>query len=111
IADRFPLPEITLMDGAATSAVTARSESNRIVHLLARLESRYYRRIARPDLLIVLRVHPDVAVQRKLGQDPESSVRPRANEIWRADWRSRGAVVVDADRPKDVVLAEVKSAI
>jgi thymidylate kinase len=111
VSDRYPLPEITLMDAAATSTLRPASPRNHILRSLTRLEDRYYRRIARPDILIVLRVDPDVAVERKRGQDAESSVRPRAEEIWRADWRALRGVVVDADQTKDDVVAQVKSAI
>ena len=59
----------------------------------------------------VLRVHPDVAVQRKAGIEPESMIRPRAEEIWQIDWNRTPAVVVDAGAPRDDVLSEIKSVI
>jgi hypothetical protein len=31
--------------------------------------------------------------------------------VWRLDWSGTPAIVIDADRPKDDVLAEVKAAI
>jgi thymidylate kinase len=78
---------------------------------LARLERRYYERIGRPDVLIVLRVDPDIAAERKRGTDEEAVVRLRSEEISRVDWSGSGAVLVDADRPKDDVLNEIKSAV
>jgi hypothetical protein len=50
-------------------------------------------------------------VERKRGLDAEASVRPRAEEIWRVDWEGLQAVVIDADRPKDEVIEDAKSAI
>jgi thymidylate kinase len=111
ITDRYPLPEITLMDGAATKEMSTSQSADRLVRYLARLEGRYYGTIARPDVLLVLRVDPDVAVERKRGLDAEASVRPRAEEIWRVDWEGLQAVVIDADRPKDEVIEDAKSAI
>ena len=78
--------------------------------MLSGLERRYYERIAAPDILIVLRVDPDLAVQRKR-EEPESFVRPRSEEIWRTDWRSTPAVVIDSGRPRDEVLSRVRSAV
>ena len=69
----------------------------------------YYDRIRYPDILIVLRVHPDIAVHRKAGVEPESTVRPRSEEIWQVDWTDTPAIVLDAGAPRDEVLSEIKS--
>jgi thymidylate kinase len=109
--DRYPLPQVSLMDGAVTARMKDPSRWGRWARLLASLERRYYDRIATPDILIVLRLDPDSAVERKRGVEPESSVRPRSEEIWEMDWRGTPAVVVDAASPKDEVLSEIKSVI
>ena len=70
-----------------------------------------YDRIRYPDILIVLRVHADIAVQRKAGVEPESTVRPRSEEIWQVDWTDTPAIVLDAGAPQDEVLSEIKSII
>jgi thymidylate kinase len=111
ISDRYPLPEITLMDGAATREMSTSPSADRLIRYLARLERRYYGTITRPDVLLVLRVDPDVAVERKRGMDAEASVRPRAEEIRRVDWQGLHAVVIDADRSKDEVINAAKLAI
>jgi hypothetical protein len=59
----------------------------------------------------VLRVDPDLAVQRKLGEERESFLRPRSEEIWRIDWRDTPAIVIDAGRPKSEVLSAIRSAV
>lgn len=111
IADRYPLPEIELMDGPLASKMVAGSDS-RIVRSLARREQRYYERIGDPDILVVLRVPPGVAAERKRGIDDEDVVRRRCEEVWHADWDRLPAVaVIDAGRSEGDVLAEVKSAI
>jgi thymidylate kinase len=109
VCDRFPLREITLMDGPATAAIGDDERWSGSVRLLAALERRYYARITYPDILLVLRVDPDLAVERKRGEQPESYLRPRSEEIWRIDWNATPAVVIDANRPKDDVLREIRS--
>jgi thymidylate kinase len=99
------------MDGAVTAHLSDPSRRGRLVAALAARERRYYERIAAPDVLIVLRVDPDLAVRRKEGVERESLVRPRAEEIWSLDWSASPALVVDADKPKDDVLRQVRSLI
>lgn len=111
LCDRYPLPEISLMDGAVTARMKDPARWGRWARSLATIERRYYDRISRPDILLVLRLDPDLAVERKRGVEPESSVRPRSEEIWRMDWRGTPATVIDAASPKDRVLSEIRTAI
>ena len=109
--DRYPLPQVTLMDGAVTARMKDPSRWGGWARSMAAMERSYYDRIASPDLLIVLRLDPDTAVERKRGVEPESSVRPRSEEIWRMDWHGSQATVVDAAPSKDQVLSEIRSVI
>ena len=109
--DRYPLPQVSLMDGAVTARMKDPSRWGGWARSMAAVERSYYDRIASPDLLIVLRLDPDTAVERKRGVEPESSVRPRSEEIWHMDWRGSQAIVVDAASPKDQVLSEIRSVI
>ena len=111
ICDRFPLPDLMHMDGAVSSRLSLPRDAGWPVRRLVALERHYYRQIVAPDVLVVLRVHPDVAVERKRELELEGFVRPRAEEIWGVPWAETTAVVVDADRPKDLVLADVKNAV
>jgi thymidylate kinase len=111
ICDRYPLPEVSLMDGAVTGRLKDPSAWGRWAAWLARIERGYYERISEPDTLVVLRVDPDTAVERRQGLEPESSVRPRSEEIWRIDWSGTAAIVIDAASSKDEVLSEVKAVI
>ncbi len=110
ICDRFPLPQVKLMDWAQVERVTQAKRPSGLVRLLIMLEMRYYRPIRPPELLIVLRVDPEVAVQRKTTEDP-ASVRARSQEIWRLDWGQTCAHVIDAGRSRAEVLSELKSLI
>jgi len=111
ICDRYPLPQVAGMDGAVTARAKDPARLRGLAKSLAAREKRYYERIRYPDVLIVLRVHPDLAVQRKAGVEPESTVRPRSEEIWQLDWADTPAIVVDAAASKDEVLCEIKSLI
>jgi hypothetical protein len=123
ILDRYPLSRVQIMDGRQTERFidqlmggpqAGQFLSPRPTHRLARalvgIEERYYRQVARPELLIVLRVDPEVAVQRKPGEDA-TSVRERTRAIWDLDWEQANAHVIDAGKPKEAVLAELKALI
>ena len=111
LADRYPVPEIRSMDGPLASRMLTTPGAGRAARFLARQEQRYYERIEDPDVLIVLRVSPEVAVERRRGIDDESEVRRRSEEIRDVDWHRISAVVIDADRPEDEVLADARSAV
>lgn len=111
LCDRFPLPEVSLMDGAVTARMKDPGAWGRWARSMAALERRYYDRIGSPDILLVLRLDPDIAVERKRGVEPESSVRPRSEEIWHIDWHGTPAVVIETDSAKEQVLSEIRSAI
>jgi thymidylate kinase len=103
ICDRFPVPQLQLMDAPRVERLLPGAG------MLARLERRYYRAM-RADLLIVLRVDPEIAVARK-PDEPADFVRTRWREIWDVDWSAVPAQVIDASQPADVVLAQLKTLI
>lgn len=107
ICDRFPLPQLTLMDAPRLGQATEPG-ATRLRRRLSSLERRYYEAITSPDVLIVLRVEPEIAVARRL-DEPADFVRARWGEIWKVDWDAVPAHVVDAGRPQDEVLARVKA--
>lgn len=108
VCDRFPLPQVRQMDGAVSAGMRDPARHGRLVAVLAERERRYYERIALPDVLVVLRVQPDVAVQRRR-EAPEDLLRRRSEEIWGIDWSDTPAIVIDAGRPRDEVLARVRA--
>lgn len=107
ICDRFPLPQLKSMDAPVSARIGA--HESRLARFLMRLECRYYEQILYPDVLIVLKVDPAIAVSRKAGVELVDHVQPRSEEIWRADWTGTPALVVDAGRLAEQVLAEIKS--
>jgi len=123
ILDRFPLPQIQLMDGPLAAQfinqLMAGSQANqfmspqrvsRFTKALVKREESYYQPIVSPDLLIVLRVDPEIAVQRKTEEDA-ASVRERSTEIWQLNWEQTGAHIIDGSKSKTEVLTEIKALI
>jgi hypothetical protein len=119
ILDRFPLPQIQLMDGPQSERFISQlmagplispHRASRFARILVRLEERYYRSIVPPELLFVLRVDPEIAVQRKTGEDA-ISVRERSAEIWELNWEHTDAHLIDASKSKRDVLRALKALI
>jgi thymidylate kinase len=110
ICDRFPLPQVKFMDSPQAARFTSACQGNRLIMSLVALENRYYQHMTLPELLIVLRVDPEIAVQRKPTEDA-ASVRARSAEIWDLDWGQTPAHLIDASRPRAEVLSELKALI
>jgi thymidylate kinase len=106
ISDRFPLKEVERMDGPRPWILEGNMHRP-LVRWLARLQRRYHQRIAKPEVVLVLRVDPSVAVQRRPGAE-EDFIRARAEEIWGADWSKAGVQVLDANQQHEAVLREAK---
>jgi thymidylate kinase len=98
------------MDGPRVERLLGGRTTGPFRRRLVALERGYYREVGRPDVTIVLRVDPEVAVARKPEEDAEF-VRRRWREIWAVDWDRLPAHVVDAGDPPDEVLARVKAII
>jgi len=96
------------MESPNIARMVAPQHRNAIVKRLMKLEASYYRKIMPPDLLIVLRVDPDIAVMRKT-TETERHVRTRSRELWEQDWEGTNACVIDAGQQLADVAAEVQS--
>lgn len=110
ISDRYPHASLDTMDVPQIARLSEDRQKGWIVNALARLEERYHRGISPPDLMVVLRVDPDIAVARKT-DEPSDYVRRRSLEVWDVDWSAVGAEVIDASQPPDVVAAELRALI
>jgi thymidylate kinase len=107
LSDRFPLPQLRLMDAPRVDRQMPTS-AGPLGRRLASLERRYYRAVVLPDVLVVLRVDPEIAVTRKPDERPDF-VRARWREIWEIDWGAIDGHVVDAGRPTPEVVSDVKA--
>jgi thymidylate kinase len=108
VCDRFPNPAIRYMDGPRTVGLPG-MDRRALARRLSALEVGYYRRIGPPDVLLVLRVPPEVAVARRPEQESRY-VWHRAQEVFETRW-TEDAVVLDAERPIEEVLMQARRAI
>ncbi|HYW81532.1 MAG TPA: hypothetical protein VE890_18245, partial [Thermoguttaceae bacterium] len=99
ICDRYPLPQIKLMDAMKSNTTPARASRGRISKFLGRIARNYYRNILTPDLLIVLYVDSETAVRRKTNEQPDH-VRSRCQEVAMTSWPPGRTHLVDASQPK-----------
>jgi thymidylate kinase len=108
LCDRFSFPGFMVTDGPQCEPrPKSPGEGNRLRHFLAKMEMSYYRQIGLPDLLIVLKVKPELAVQRKRDESAVT-VLARSSEVWSLDWTEKSAYVIDANLPKAEVTSQVK---
>ena len=109
ISDRYSISDFLKMDAPQCEKLAKDFDiSNWFLHWLIRIENAYYQKIMLPDLLIVLRLNPEIAVQRKKGDEDELFVLPRSTLVWELDWSKMPAHVVDANKPKEEVFSEIK---
>jgi thymidylate kinase len=109
LCDRYSLPGFMKMDGPQCEfANMASKETNWFLNFLVIKEKAYYQQIKLPDLLIVLKVDPEIAIQRK-PEETEISVRARSTEVWELDWDKVSAVTINANRSKKEILCQVKA--
>jgi len=109
LCDRFSLPGFMAMDGPqCKQAISSLQKASWLHHFLAKLEISYYEQIRLPDLLVVLKLEPELAVQRKRDES-EVSVRTRSTEVGELDWTGKSAFVIDASVPREEVISQVRS--
>jgi thymidylate kinase len=107
LCDRYPHPRLSSMEVPLIAARAGERVDDALVKAMIGLEERYHRSIAPPELLVVLRVDPEVAVARKSDESPDSVLR-RGAEIWNIDWRAAGAHVIDASQSPEAVARELE---
>jgi thymidylate kinase len=81
VSDRMPLSVLRTMDGPRASWLSGNVALGRLARWLIALEASYYTRIRPPDVLVVLRVDPEIAVLRVTGEDEPGFVRERNAEV------------------------------
>jgi thymidylate kinase len=109
LCDRYSLAGFMQMDGPqCESALANVKRQSRFLRFLADREKFYYSQIQLPDLLIVLKLDPEIAVQRKT-EETETSVRARSSEVWGLEWENVSGLVADASRSREEAFAQVLS--
>lgn len=112
LCDRFPTTQPVGVDGPRLTDLLERATERRSLRVglkktLARVEARYYSHIGDPDLLMVFKLDPDLAVARK-AEEGADWVWSRNAKIWNADWGGPEAEVIDASQPVAVVRSLVR---
>ncbi len=107
VCERYPVSEIPSHVGPRIAALLP-ARPSALTRLLQSVEASYYHRMLRPDVLLVLRLDPELAVARK-PEEPADYVRTRGRTVWETDWTGTRAQVVDASRPLSLVLDDLKA--
>jgi len=110
LCDRYSFAGFMHMDGPQCESAVQPERVTGLHKFLIEREKIYYQRIPPPDLLIVLKLDPEIAVQRKT-EETALSVRARSTEVWGLDWDAVSGHIIDASRPRDEVLAQVQALI
>ncbi len=110
LCERYPVAQNRLLVGPEIARLLGHGRDTPFARRLLRAEQWYYRQITPPDVIIVLLVDPEIAVQRKT-DEPADYVRARSRIIWDTDWSGTGAHIVDAGRPLAEVLADLQTLI
>jgi thymidylate kinase len=108
VCDRYPVPQIEIMDGPNIGRALGSQPPTWLSAFLLKVETSIYRRILPPDILVLLRVDPEVAARRKTDENADY-VRERCRAIWERDWRGVQVHILDADRPLEQIREEVRS--
>jgi thymidylate kinase len=109
LCDRYSFPDFMKMDGPQCEfAINNSKKKNWFLKFLTNKEIFYYRQIRLPDLLIVLKVDPEIAVHRKV-EETETSVRARSTEVLELDWDKLSAFMINANGSKEETLSQVKA--
>lgn len=110
ISDRFPLTDIHFMDGPQIERMYGSKPRTRRIQWLIKKENSFYQSIHDPDLMIVLKVDPEIAAKRK-AEESREGVMARTGEIWIQDWPQPNVNVIDASLPQEEVLEKAKAVI
>jgi thymidylate kinase len=109
LCDRYSLMGFMNMDGPLCETALANlQKKSKLLKFLTEKEKFYYQQIQLSDLLIVLKLDPEIAVQRKT-EETEASVRARSSEVWGLDWEKVSGFSVDASRSREEALSQVKA--
>jgi len=97
--DRIPISGMMMMD---TPRIRRLVGDEGIYSWLARREEYYHLKIRGVDEIIVLKLDPRIAMQRR-PEDDKSELQKRSGEIWKRKWTPGHDFVVDAAQPLDEV--------
>jgi thymidylate kinase len=114
ISDRYPSLDAGTMDSAQLSTIEAPTHS--ILRYLANLESKMYRDMPRPSIVMKLSVPIDVAISRNLsrvkpGKETERYLRERHKQPSQRSYGAMAEFSIDTSPPLEETLKAVKTKI
>jgi thymidylate kinase len=80
LQDRMPLKAVTAMDCPRVDTIL-----NGKYNKLSKYEKKQYKSIKGVDMLFVMKLNPEIALQRRPNDDPDE-LRIRSGQIWNNDW-------------------------
>jgi thymidylate kinase len=96
LIDRFPIEEIKQMD--CPRIHTLADEDNDEPSVFSRIEKSYYKKMAKPDLTILMVVDPETAAKRQAGDGYDYVIR-RASEVQAVAHQLQDRVsIIDANQ-------------
>jgi thymidylate kinase len=110
LCDRFPIFQYIPMDGPQIQRMLVNNPDDWFLRWLHRKEQKLYQQITLPETLIVLLLDPEIAVSRKVSEQSDY-VKARSLLVWQSDWTKTPAVVIDAFKSKEELLAEIEGLI
>lgn len=91
LQDRIPFPGITAMDCPRIHLI-----KNNKYRYFSQLEKKQYAKIKGIDLLVVLKLNPEIALQRRPEDNPDE-LRIRSGQIWENDWSYPFALTINTE--------------
>lgn len=114
LCDRYPSQSIGAPDSPQLARVALPLDRYPLRRRLARYETKLYREIPQPDLVISLSVPVEVAVMRNATRskyEPEDYLRLRHAQSANLDFGKAPVFAIDTDQPLEQVVLEIKRAI
>jgi thymidylate kinase len=114
LCDRYPSSQIGAPDGPQLSQLATSKSGYSVSHRLARIESRLYRQIPPPDVVIYLNAPLEVALVRNATRgkkEPEDYVRRRHARGSNLEFEKAPVHKINTNQPFERTVLEVKKAI
>lgn len=114
LCDRYPSSQIGAPDGPQLSQLATSTNGYSVSHRLAQIESRLYRQIPPPDVVIYLNAPLEVALVRNATRgkkEPEDYVRRRHARGSNLEFEKAPVHKINTNQPFERTVLEVKKAI
>ncbi|CAM3966133.1 hypothetical protein FLAN108750_02040 [Flavobacterium antarcticum] len=104
LQDRMPIEGLTAMDSPKIHTI-----ENGKFKFLSKIEQRQYKNIKGIDLLVVLKLNPEIALKRRPEDNPDE-LRIRSGQIWERNWDFEYAITINTEHSNVQEVQEILSA-